>query len=82
MTTAFTLCMKSIKPSKINFLIHEQYKYLPENHSARQLTESMLDNMCIEDELLIHNGEIYIPLTARKWIIDTLHGAHAGKNGR
>ena len=56
------------------------YNDLPENHPARQITKDMLDNMSMENELLIHNDKIFVPLTARKSVIETLHKAHSGKD--
>ena len=57
-----------------------KYKSLPSQHPARQFSEDMINNICVENNLLIFNGKICVPLGARKWICDILHIAHAGKD--
>ena len=65
---------------QIEFIRSEsKYRDLPDQHPARQFSEDMINNISIENNLLIFNGKICIPITARKWIIGILHSAHAGK---
>ena len=56
-----------------------KYRDLPDQHPARQFSEDMLNNISIENDLLIFNGKICVPITARRWITSILHSAHAGK---
>ena len=57
-----------------------KYRDLPDQHPARQFSEDMLNNISVENDLLIFNGKICIPLNARKWITSILHSAHAGRD--
>ena len=56
-------------------------KKMPNDHHTRKIPKDAWDNLSIEanDKLIVLNGyRIFIPKSARKWIMKNIHISHAG----